>query len=331
MRRPIFSIAAARICTFTVCVASSLATNAQVPDRVNLLIQQARGLAKSAQDSTDNHSDTVQNPFSRGNAARPGAEIQGSSLESRPDGTSAAVGISDSAITIQVGGQNITVPRTGPNGVQPNGQSVGHNHLASPLYAQGRVTINGQPVGGCLLNRAVAISESTDVTIDRNGKTISSAAYRELAAGLDSFGRADFATAAKHLEKCIAANPNDPLPHPFYSLTLFAIGNYDEAAEYAYSAAATSPVWDWNQLQSYYADPTHYANQYEQLQIASRQATARPGTHFLLAWHHLMLGHRAAAQAELERVLQQMPNDPLVVGLMELARQPISAPPQPMD
>ncbi len=324
--------------TLTICGASSLAVSAQVPDRVHDLIQQARSLAKSAEDSARDaaahQSEPLQNPFSRDNTARTGVGIQGAAYGAR-----SSIDLSDSAIRITVGAQSITIPRRGADPVLSNpaltnpahpSEGIGHNHLANHSNAVGGVTINGHPVGGCLLRNGVAIIESGDVRIGGYGSNVSTAAYRELAAGMEAFGRSDFAAAVGHLKKSVEANPTGVLPHPFLSLALFANADFDAAAEYAYSAAATSSVWDWNQLRSYYADPVQYVQGYELLQLAARQPTAKPGTHFLLAWHHLMLGHRVAAQAELERVLQHLPNDPVALGLLELARQPIIAPPEPM-
>ncbi len=325
MRHPIFSIAA-----FSICTAGTFAATAQVPDRVQDMVQQARELAKNAHDSaTGNPGNPIsaqfQNPFSQQKPAGQAVGIQGSVPGSRP-----GVDISDSAIHINVGGRNISVPRTGPDAVDPAMGNTGRNQIAAGQSVHGGVTINGQPVGRGSSWGGVGTASPGDVTIDRNGSTISTATWRELAAGMEAFGKADFAAAAGHLEKSVAANPQDPMPHPFFSLALFANGNYDAAAEYAWSAAATSPIWDWNQLRSCYSDPAHYATQYEQLQIAARQANASPATQFLLAWHHLILGHRDAAQTELERVLQQLPNDPIATGLLNLARQPASFPPEPM-
>jgi tetratricopeptide (TPR) repeat protein len=323
VRHSIFLVAAS-----VILAADSSPLRAQVPDRVNDLVQQARDLAKNAQDSAVANSGTFRNPFARGNtigANGPQVGMQNAVPAARP-----GVDISESAIEINVGGQRILVPRTGPDAVGPGMALITGNSGANPSTDGIGVTIDGKLPGAGTPVRGMAVDPSGDVTIHRNGSTISTAAYREFAAGSDAFRKADYSAAVEHLEKSVAANPNDPMPHSLYSLALFANGKYDAAAEYAYSAAANSPVWDWEQLRFLYAAPEHYTVQYEQLQLAARLASATPGTHFLLAWHHLMLGHRESAQAELDRVLQHLPNDPVAMRLMNLARQPVVPPPQPM-
>ncbi|MEZ6095872.1 MAG: hypothetical protein R3C03_16850 [Pirellulaceae bacterium] len=125
--------------------------------------------------------------------------------------------------------------------------------------------------------------------------------------------------------------PHQPQPLRHYvSLTLFQLGNFEQAAEHAYTAASNGPLWDWDELQSLYSQTKVYALRYEELQRLAREANAPVPLHFLLAWHHQMLGHRAEAIAEWQLVLSKLPNDPVATHWLGEAQRPISSPPQPL-
>ncbi len=187
-----------------------------------------------------------------------------------------------------------------------------------------RIQVNGHDI---LVPR---VSETVHNRVTNTETLSPTAGYIEFARGIQALSQSNYPAAIIHLENYVQANPQDPMAHPYLSLAFFAQGNYDRAAEYAYSTAATNEPWNWTQLQALYSDVNHYAAQYEQLQMAARRQDATSSTKFLVGWHHIMLGHRAAAAAEFQIVLNEIPNDPVVGKLLALANQPAILPPEPL-
>lgn len=283
------------ICSMIILAGVTTHVSGQTSDDVNDIVQQAMDLARNAQSSASPQTGPV-NPFSQTNTTN------------HSPGEKPAVDISDSEIRINVGGREIVVPR--------NGSASGNISGATP-------PINGQtPVP--------VIDGSGNVTVEHAGNVVSTRAWQEFATGMEAFSHADYSRAVQHLTLCVEANPQDTTPHPFVSLALFAVGEYDRSAEYAYSAAGNSPQWTWDQLRSYYGQNADYPRQYEQLQLVVRQPQSSVSARFLLGWHHLMLGHRDAAATELELVARQLPGDPVISRWLEFARQPVVSPPAPM-
>ncbi len=276
------------------CVACRGLAVAQIPERTQDVVRQALELADRAGPPRDAGGQSVTsgipNPFAKGISV-PSAAAP-SAAAPNPQ-----VEIQQDAIRIQVAGKDIVVPM---------------DRAARAGQAPAAVTIDGQPIAHAEDSLATAM------------------AWQTFAEGITSFRAGDYTEAMRQFEQCLTEDPGNTMVPPFLSLSLLAGGQYERAAEFAYATAATQSPWDWDQLRSLYGRPADYAEQYEQLQHAARQSDSSTSVHFLLAWQHLMLGHRAAAAAELKEVAARLPADPVVDRLLWQASQAEVPPPQPL-
>jgi tetratricopeptide (TPR) repeat protein len=298
---------------FSIAVAPALLAAAapfQDLDRINEIVNQARGLAnlagseKSNQKenapqngngpSTDQH--PLANPFARGADSKTAGQPT-----NQP-----SVGIGSDGIQIDAGGRKFTIPRVGGswegNDIDP--------HMAAPA---GNAAANY----GSLLDRTGNATAALETANN----------YRVFAAATQLFRNADFSAALDTIEQVKPTDNTGPIEQ-FHALCRFANGDYAKSAELAYSALAKTPIYSWEQLRSYYGDPKSYAQQYQQLQGEVANHPSDPTMRFLLGYHHLMLGHRQHAAREFEFVLTQLPNDPITKNLLSISQQ---LPPSPMN
>ena len=261
-------------------------------DRINDIVNQARGLAQSAREgAVDSQPDaqpaSFNNPFSRG-ATSSDVNVRGA--------TGNDVAVDEDQIRVNAGGRQFVFPRIkgSPN---PNITNSGRPGLA-----------NGNPA------------------VDRAMNMVGG--YRSFADAVRLFRGSDFSGAKAQMNDPSMAKLQQPLLDPFHSLCLFATEDYIRSAEFAYSAASQSQLWGWEQLKGYYGDSEIYARQYQRLQSAANAPNVDVSVSFLLGYHHLMLGHRDHAGRQFELVLQKLPNDPVTQHLLTIANQ---GPPSPLN
>lgn len=262
---------------FPICGVSG----AQDLDRINDIVNQARGLAQTARSGaaasqTNTQQSGFNNPFSRSAA--------NATATNRP-----AVDVGENQIRVNAGGQQFVIPRL--NGTPGSGVTT---------------------AGGAGLPNGIA-------NVDRAMNLV--AGYRNYADAVQLFRNADFNRAAAQMNDLDQAQVQQRMLDPFHSLCLFATGEYIRSAELAYSAASQMPVWGWEQLKGHYENPEFYAQQYERLQLAANDPNADVSVRFLLGYHHLMLGHRNHAGRQFEWVLSKLPNDPVTQRLLNIANQ----------
>jgi len=308
-------------------------------DRINNIINQARSLADSArtgdqavQQATAQEAE-FNNPFARDDSTSglPAQDAnQGVSVNR---GIGLGVGVDKDKIRVNAGGRQFNIPRVSgyaspkqgsierdplANGKADNGNGI---NGINP-HALGAQTLLYYPPGYTPLRVGVFDREPSAAT-----RAVSMAAgFQSYADAVRSFRSADFAKAAAQIQQAESTSTEKHVLYPFHSLCRFAVGDFEGAAEKAYVASARSRIWSWEQLRGYYGNPDAYAQQYSKLQNAAKQPSAAASLRFLLGYHHLMLGHRQDASEEFERVLKQLPNDPVTMNLLTIARQ---APPIP--
>src|SRR5262249_30212317 len=136
------------------------------------------------------------------------------------------------------------------------------------------------------------------------------------------FKAGKYADAQAKDEQAIQKLPSDAALHEFRSVTLFAQGKYKESAAGLYAVLAAGPGWNWQTMQSPYADP---ARATKQLRALEKFLTDNPDAgygHFLLAYHYLVLGSKETAVKELERVVKLQPDDKLSSELLKALTAP---------
>ncbi len=304
-------------------------------DRINNIINQARSLADSARtgDQATAQEAEFNNPFARDDSASKLPAQDASQGASVNQGVGVGVGVDKDNIRVNAGGRQFNIPRVSGNATR-NQRGIGRDSLATGKvdngngingmnpHALGAQTLLYYPPGYAPLRVGVIDRQPTTAT----GAVSMAAGFQSYAEAVRSFRSADFAKAAAQIQQAESTSTEKHLPDPFHSLCRFAVGDFEGAAEKAYAASARTRIWSWEQLRGYYGNPDAYAQQYSKLQNAAKQPSAAASLRFLLGYHHLMLGHRQDATEEFERVLKQLPNDPVTMNLLTIARQ---APPMP--
>lgn len=144
-------------------------------------------------------------------------------------------------------------------------------------------------------------------------------AERLFASAQKAFVRHDYASALKTMDQVVELEPKSNSVLQFRSLVLFAQQDYQRAAADAYDALLLGPTWTWpTVVKLYKSDADTYTAHYRALSRAAKSDTTSLEKHFLLAYHHLVLGHLEHGQRELEQVLAIQPNEPVSARLLEV-------------
>jgi tetratricopeptide (TPR) repeat protein len=155
-----------------------------------------------------------------------------------------------------------------------------------------------------------------------------------LDAARDAFLHGNYPAALKRVDRAIARNPADPLPHEFRALVCFALKRYKEAAAGAYAVLSAGPGWDWTTLSGFYTDVNIYTQQLRALEEYVKAHPREPDVRFLLAYHYLTCGYSDAAAQQLKAAVALNPRDQLSAQLLASltapqGAEPAEAPPAP--
>lgn len=150
--------------------------------------------------------------------------------------------------------------------------------------------------------------------------TVEDQARVHVVAARGAFEKQDYQTALQRMDEAVKLVPENLDARQFRSLILFAMPDYRRAAAEAYDAILLGPVWNWATLHTLYPDTKVYTQQYHRLQQAAASQPDSLEVHFLLAYHYLMLGHLKHGEAELLKVLEIQPDEPVTVQLLQAVR-----------
>lgn len=173
------------------------------------------------------------------------------------------------------------------------------------------------PTGGCA-TKVRPTYHPTYRTVTTHAKAPANDARTYVALAKRDFAAGRYPQALVSVDKALKLLPKDANLHQFRSLCLFAQAEYKPAAAAAYTAFTLGNAWTWETLRSFYNGTNQYTAQYHLLAKAAKYAPESADTHFLLAYHHLMLGHRDAGRRELEKAAELLPGDPVVTGLLKV-------------
>lgn len=190
-------------------------------------------------------------------------------------------------------------------------------YCTAPVVVEGTTIDYSQPI--VLAQPAAASSQTSEPKPDAAGSG------RLIDAAREEFAEGDYPAALKLVNRAVAAAPSDPLLQQFRALTLFAQGNYKEAAACLYATLSVGPGWDWSTLRSFYPDAEAYN---QQLRALEKYVLANPGAsdaRFVLASHYLTCGYDAAAKAQLEKAVELNPKDHLSAQLLRSLGGPKTA------
>ncbi len=133
-----------------------------------------------------------------------------------------------------------------------------------------------------------------------------------------AFRQGEVQRALRLSEQAVAANPDDMDALQLQALASFALGQYEQAAAAAHTVLAADAAWDWATLRRMYPDSATYLAQLRVLQEHTRQEPESVASHFLLAYHYLMIQEVDEAREELIRVKDLQPTITLVDRILRL-------------
>lgn len=153
-------------------------------------------------------------------------------------------------------------------------------------------------------------------------------AMEYLNAARAAFQNSDYNSAIAQVNQAIARKPSDPMLHEFRALTLFAMGQYKDAAGPLYAALSVGPGWDWPTLAGFYPREDVYVAQLRALEQFVHSNPTQSEPKFVLAYHYMTGGYNEAAAKQLQAVVQLNPKDQLSAQLVK-AMTKTETPPAP--
>jgi len=189
-------------------------------------------------------------------------------------------------------------------------------YYAQPMVAQSVPYDYSQPV---VVNNYV---ESTSTSSGEEAQVAQSNAAQEQTfsafdQGLAKFEAGQYVSALTDFDKSIKELKGDPVVHEVRSLTLFAIGDYTQAAAGLNSLLSSAPGMDWTTMSGLYGDPEDYTTQFRKLEQFCKQNPNDAGAHFVLAYHCLVTGEKDAAINALKVVVKNQPKDVTAMRMLE--------------
>ncbi len=127
--------------------------------------------------------------------------------------------------------------------------------------------------------------------------------------GLQFFKEGKYEQALSRLSTSLKLLPNDPVVHEVRCLVLFATGDYNSAAAGLNSLLASAPGMDWTTLSGLYGNVDDYTAQLRKLERYVASKPTDPSSHFVLAYHYLVMGAEDEAIDALRIVTANQPKD----------------------
>ncbi len=210
----------------------------------------------------------------------------------------------------------------------------GYASYGNPYYgaAAAQPIVIQQPVDGGAA-QAVTVPASTfdysqplDTQASPPPADVADPAVAKFDSARESFKNGDYATALKLTDEALKTLPNDATLHEFRALTLFAVGQYEQAATPLYAVLSVGPGWDWTTMAGLYPSVDVYTQQVRALEQYIKKNPKSSSARFVLAYHYLTQGHNDSAVAQLREVLSLTPSDTLSAQLIKQLSPPGETP-----
>jgi tetratricopeptide (TPR) repeat protein len=146
--------------------------------------------------------------------------------------------------------------------------------------------------------------------------------------GLAQFKAGDYRGALANFDAALAKLPGDPVVHEVRALTLFALGEYQQAAVALNSFLSSAPGMDWTTMSSLYGDTAAYTEQLRRLEQHCKANPNDAAAYFDLAYQYLVIGSQDAAVDALKVVVKNQPKDATAKRMLD-ALAPQAAPSAP--
>lgn len=146
--------------------------------------------------------------------------------------------------------------------------------------------------------------------------------------GLAAFKSGDYRTALSLFDSAVKSSPGDAVVHEVRALTLFALGEYAQAAATLNSLLAAAPGMDWTTVGSLYGNVQDYTTQLRKLEQHCRVNAGDAGAFFVLAYHYLVIGDKTNAVSILRSVIAKQPKDVTAKRMLDALAPPEAAAPK---
>lgn len=147
--------------------------------------------------------------------------------------------------------------------------------------------------------------------------------------GLVRFKAGQYGAALTRFDSALAKLPGDPVVHEVRALTLFAMGQYKPAAAALNSFLSSAPGMDWTTMSSLYGNADDYQTQLRKLEAYCQSHPKDASSHFVYAYHCLVLDEKDAAIDALRVVVANQPKDYTAKRMLDAlapAAQPSTVP-----
>lgn len=194
------------------------------------------------------------------------------------------------------------------------GWAFGYNRYYNPYYSSNTSVVYNysQPI--------VMTPTETTLAGDPTQTSVPSAVTPESLSAFDQarqeFFAGDYEAALKSTDAALKKLPNDAVIHEFRALTLFALGNYKDAAATLYAVLSVGPGWDWTTMTGLYPNVDTYTKQLRALEDYRDKNPQDPAARFVLAYHYTTAGNADEAAAELKKLVELAPEDQLAQQLL---------------
>ncbi|MEM8668942.1 MAG: hypothetical protein AAGG48_15585 [Planctomycetota bacterium] len=138
----------------------------------------------------------------------------------------------------------------------------------------------------------------------------------------EAFAKEDYARCSDVLTEVLELMPEDANAYQFRSLAFFAQQDFEKAAADAYDSFRFGNAWTWDTVLTIYPEKqsARYTTQLRGLEKINKSESQSMSTHFLLAYHYIVLGHLPQAERELTTVLTLNPEEKLSQQLLAVVK-----------
>jgi tetratricopeptide (TPR) repeat protein len=143
--------------------------------------------------------------------------------------------------------------------------------------------------------------------------------------GLAQFKAGSYPQSLTSFDGALKQLPNDPVVHEVRALSLFANGQYTQAAAALNALLATAPGMDWTTMSSLYGSVDDYTAQLRKLEDYCKSNPKDAPAYFVLAYHYLVTGHQDNAVQALKIVVADQPRDVTAKKMLDALSPPAQA------
>jgi tetratricopeptide (TPR) repeat protein len=166
---------------------------------------------------------------------------------------------------------------------------------------------------------------SAPVTAEATASELATEKFNE---GLALFRSGDYEAALAAFDAALAKLPGDPVVHEVRALALFAIGDYKAAAAALNALLSSAPGMDWTTMSGLYGKVDDYSEQLARLEAFTEANPNDAASHFVVAYHALVIDDKQAAIEALKVVVKNQSKDSTAKRMLD-ALAPAPAPTLP--